>query len=288
MMLYAFYALALGALGAYAFFQARLLKTPLTKTSIVLAIAHPDDEVMFFGPTLAELTRPEHGNTVRVLCMSSGNHDGLGEVRKKELINSCKAFGIRESHVTILEREELKDGPKELWDPSLVGDQMNLFAKKHNIETIITFDEKGVSGHTNHIALYVGLTYFIQTFKERTPVKTCYVLKTVPLLRKYASLLDLPITMLFTEALMPLVAEYIGAGGAANLLGGQAGAGAANPVAARNQKLRPLELLFVSSPAAVLQAKGAMEKHESQMVWFRKIYVVVSRYMAINELRRVM
>ncbi|KAG0351136.1 N-acetylglucosaminyl-phosphatidylinositol de-N-acetylase [Podila minutissima] len=288
MMLYAFYALALGALGAYAFFQARLLKNPLTKTSIVLAIAHPDDEVMFFGPTLAELTRPEHGNTVRVLCMSSGNHDGLGEVRKKELINSCKAFGIRESHVTILEREELKDGPKELWDPSLVGDQMNLFAKKHNIETIITFDEKGVSGHTNHIALYVGLTYFIQTFKERTPVKTCYVLKTVPLLRKYASLLDLPITMLFTEALMPLVTEYIGAGGAANLLGGQAGAGAANPVAARNQKLRPLELLFVSSPAAVLQAKGAMEKHESQMVWFRKIYVVVSRYMAINELRRVM
>lgn len=87
---------------------------------------------------------------------------------------------------------------------------------------------------------------------------------------------------------MPLVAEYVGAGGAANLLGGQASAGAANPIASRNQNLRPLELLFVSSPAAVLQAKRAMEKHESQMVWFRRIYVVVSRYMAINELRRVM
>lgn len=72
MMLYAFYALAICAIGAYAFFQARFLKNPLTKTSIVLCIAHPDDEVMFFGPTLAELTRPEHGNTVRVLCMSSG------------------------------------------------------------------------------------------------------------------------------------------------------------------------------------------------------------------------
>lgn len=34
-----------------------------------------------------------------------GNHDGLGEIRKKELIASCKMFGIRESNVLVLERE---------------------------------------------------------------------------------------------------------------------------------------------------------------------------------------
>jgi len=72
MLLYAFYALLITAVGGYAFFLGRFLKTPMTRTSIALVIAHPDDEVMFFGPTLAELTRPEHGNTVRVLCMSSG------------------------------------------------------------------------------------------------------------------------------------------------------------------------------------------------------------------------
>ncbi|KAF9932050.1 hypothetical protein BGZ75_005139 [Mortierella antarctica] len=281
MLLYAFYALLISTLGAYAFFNGRFLKTPMTKTSIVLVIAHPDDEVMFFGPTLAELTRPEHGNTVRVLCMSSGNHDGLGEVRKRELVASCKSFGIRESHVTILERDELKDGPNELWDPSLVGDQMNLYAKKHNIETIITFDEKGVSAHTNHIACYVGLTYFIHTFKERTPVKTCYVLKSISLLRKYISVMDLPFTMLMTEALMPLFSQWTGIGGAAALVGGQNSA-------TNRINLRPLELLFVSSPKAIAQAKGAMEKHESQMVWFRKLYVLFSRYMSVNELRRVM
>ncbi|KAI1316888.1 N-acetylglucosaminyl-phosphatidylinositol de-N-acetylase [Mortierella claussenii] len=283
MLLYAFYALLFTTVCGYAFFQGRFLKTPLTRTSIALVIAHPDDEVMFFGPTLAELTRPEHGNIVRVLCMSSGNHDGLGETRKKELVASCKAFGIRESHVTILERDELKDGPKELWDPSLVGDQMNLYAKKHGVETIITFDEKGVSGHTNHIACYVGLTYFIQTFKERTPVKTIYVLKSISLLRKYISIMDLPITMVMTEALMPLVSQYMNLGGAAPLAG--APSNRANP---RTTTLRPLELLFVSSPKAIAQAKGAMERHESQMVWFRKLYVVFSRYMSVNELRRVM
>ncbi|KAF9919390.1 hypothetical protein BX616_000001 [Lobosporangium transversale] len=281
MMLYAFYALLFTSICGYAFFHGRFLKTPITRTSIALVIAHPDDEVMFFGPTLAELTRSEHGNVVRVLCLSSGNHDNLGEIRKKELVASCRAFGIRESHVTILERDDLKDGPKVLWDPSLVGDQMNLFAKKHGIETIITFDEKGVSGHRNHIACYVGLTYFIQTFKAHTPVKTCYVLKSISLLRKYISLLDLPFTMVMTEALMPLFSQYLGLGGAAPLAGGSNSN--SNP-----GSLRPLELLFVSSPKAIAQAKGAMEKHESQMVWFRKLYVIFSRYMSVNELRRVM
>ncbi|KAF9908263.1 hypothetical protein EC991_010103 [Linnemannia zychae] len=278
----AFYALVISSIAAYGFFHGRFLKNPLKQTSILLAIAHPDDEAMFFGPTLAELSRPEHGNTIHVLCMSSGNHDGLGEIRKKELVASCKMFGIRESRVTVLDREEMQDGPNNLWDPSLVGDQMNLYAKKHNIETLITFDDKGISGHSNHIALYVGLTYFIQTFKERTPVKTCYVLKSVSLLRKYIAILDLPITMLKTEALMPLVSQMMGLGGAAQLAGG------ATSSVRNRAMIRPQELLYVSAPTAVFQAKTAMEKHESQMVWFRKIYVVVSRYMYANELRRVM
>lgn len=39
---------------------------------IVLLIAHPDDEAMFFAPTLLALTRPELGNHVKILCLSSG------------------------------------------------------------------------------------------------------------------------------------------------------------------------------------------------------------------------
>lgn len=85
---------------------------------------------------------------------------------------------------------------------------------------------------------------------------------------------------------MPLVAEWMGVGGAAALIGGQAST--TNNRTNNRSTLRPLELLFVSSPAAIAQAKGAMEKHESQMVWFRKLYVIFSRYMSVNELRRVM
>jgi N-acetylglucosaminylphosphatidylinositol deacetylase len=147
MLQLAFLTLAITSIAAYGFFHGRFLKNPITRTSILLAIAHPDDEVMFFGPTLAELSRPEHGNTIHVLCMSSGkvaevcylsalgeggffyselsfdrieydlticalllvqligNHDGLGETRKKELVASCKTFGIREANILVLERE---------------------------------------------------------------------------------------------------------------------------------------------------------------------------------------
>jgi hypothetical protein len=40
---------------------------------ICLLIAHPDDEAMFFAPTLLALTRPELGNHVKILCLSTGS-----------------------------------------------------------------------------------------------------------------------------------------------------------------------------------------------------------------------
>ena len=44
----------------------------LRNKRILLLIAHPDDEAMFFAPTLLALTRPECGNHVKILCLSSG------------------------------------------------------------------------------------------------------------------------------------------------------------------------------------------------------------------------
>lgn len=42
---------------------------------ICLLIAHPDDEAMFFAPTLQALTDPALGNHVKILCLSSGPFD---------------------------------------------------------------------------------------------------------------------------------------------------------------------------------------------------------------------
>lgn len=39
---------------------------------ICLLIAHPDDEAMFFAPAVLALTKPELGNHVKILCISTG------------------------------------------------------------------------------------------------------------------------------------------------------------------------------------------------------------------------
>ncbi len=44
----------------------------LRNKRICLLIAHPDDEAMFFSPTLLGLTDPSVGNHVKILCLSTG------------------------------------------------------------------------------------------------------------------------------------------------------------------------------------------------------------------------
>ncbi|XP_048222684.1 N-acetylglucosaminyl-phosphatidylinositol de-N-acetylase isoform X4 [Perognathus longimembris pacificus] len=67
----------------------------------LLVIAHPDDEAMFFAPTVIGLTRLKH--RVSLLCFSAGNYYNQGEIRKKELLQSCDVLGIPSSHVMIID-----------------------------------------------------------------------------------------------------------------------------------------------------------------------------------------
>lgn len=62
---------------------------------ICLLIAHPDDEAMFFAPSVLALTRPAAGNHVRILCLSTGDADGLGATRRRELQRSAVLLGLR-------------------------------------------------------------------------------------------------------------------------------------------------------------------------------------------------
>lgn len=76
---------------------------PFTTNQVLLVIAHPDDECMFFGPTLTSL-RTLTRSKVHVLCLSTGNADGLGSLRKKELVKSCQILGVPASHVKSLDK----------------------------------------------------------------------------------------------------------------------------------------------------------------------------------------
>ena len=241
---------------------------------ILLLIAHPDDEAMFFAPVLQRLTNPALGNQVLVLCLSSGDADGLGHVRKAELAKSAVLLGVRTSeHVVVIEDAKLPDSMTAAWDAKLVGGILaRYFAPKMagaaassaplaTIDAIVTFDQGGVSGHPNHVALFHGAQNFLRALMQRhagweCPVKL-YTLTSVNVLRKYSSVLDAVSTVMTCIWRRKERGEF------------------------------PTPLLVVSGPGSVRTAQRAMTTaHRSQMRWFRWGWIGVSRYMVVNDLKR--
>ncbi|KAI7616008.1 chitin synthase export chaperone [Hortaea werneckii] len=241
---------------------------------IVFLIAHPDDEAMFFAPVLQWLSKPELGNQVLILCLSSGDADGLGHLRKDELAKSAVLLGVRTSeHVVVVEDEKLPDSMETKWDPKLIASILTrYFAPKMmstpsttaplaNIDAIVTFDTGGVSGHPNHISLFHGASLFLRNLMHRhagweSPVKL-YTLTSVNMVRKYSSILDSIMTIITCIWRTKERSEF------------------------------PTPLLVVSGPGGVRKAQRAMTTaHESQMRWFRWGWIGLSRYMVVNDLKR--
>jgi hypothetical protein len=72
-------ALAIAIAAVFLFWTISSTSSPFTRSfpklrnkRICLLIAHPDDEAMFFSPTVLALTKPELGNHLKILCFSTG------------------------------------------------------------------------------------------------------------------------------------------------------------------------------------------------------------------------
>ncbi|XP_004599359.2 N-acetylglucosaminyl-phosphatidylinositol de-N-acetylase [Ochotona princeps] len=206
----------------------------------LVVIAHPDDEAMFFAPTVLGLARLRH--RVSLLCFSAGNYYNQGEIRKEELLQSCGVLGIPPSHVMIIDNRNFPDDPAVQWDTELVASALLRHVEMNDINLVVTFDAGGVSGHRNHIALNMAVRALHS--KGKLP-KGCSVLtlESVNVLRKYLGFLDLPCSL-----------------------------------------LRPRDVLFALTREEVAQAKRAMTCHRSQLLWFRRLYLLFSRYVRINTL----
>lgn len=138
------------------------------------------------------------------------------------------------------------------------------------IDALITFDARGVSAHPNHTSLYHGARAFLSELMRGRAGYGCpvdlYTLTSVSVLRKYLSVADIPVTM------ASAVLRGLGGGG------GKAG-----------RREHPPSLLFVNQlvgEGALGAAWGAMVgAHKSQMVWFRWLWILFSRYMLMNDLK---
>jgi len=127
--------------------------------NVLLVTAHPDDECMFFTPMLTAL---QHAN-LHILCLSTGNADGLGEKRVNELIKSAAVFGIPANRTWCVDDPRLQDGMKQHWDTNAIVSHVTRAVDAFRIDFVITFDDYGISGHPNHIAVAHACRYILCT-----------------------------------------------------------------------------------------------------------------------------
>ncbi|XP_076035825.1 phosphatidylinositol glycan anchor biosynthesis class L [Oratosquilla oratoria] len=213
------------------------------KQRILIIIAHPDDECMFFGPTILHFTR-DSNSEVYLLCLSKGNYRGEGAVRTKELWESCKVLGVAQQNVILYNSDALPDNPHVMWPTTRTANIISHHANSLDIDMIITFDRRGVSGHINHCSVYSAVKYLVE-MGTLPPGCIAYSLDSVSVLRKYSSVMDLSLSFILSSC------------------------------------------VFTVDFQNCLILKAAMRCYQSQYVWYRKLYMIFSRYIFINTLSEI-
>lgn len=291
----------------------------LRNKRVLLLIGHPDDEAMFFAPALIALLSPENHNHIQIVCLSTGNAIGEGEIRRGELLHSARRLGMRsKDDVLIIDDARFQDGAQNHWKKEDIADflshlftpqpcskldtstssfstlnqppqiqlngnrpcgPINTANEQRMPEVILTFDPHGISTHPNHCACYYGAIQFLQNHlkypkpncKSPTNPPTLYTLTSISRPRKYISVLDAPITLLTN-----LTSVFF-----SNLK-------QSTRKPKRNaQDRRADSVMFVSGFRDYAKAFGAMVfAHKTQMLWFRWGWVLVGRYMVVNDLKR--
>ncbi|KAI5950414.1 GPI12 [Candida margitis] len=244
----------------------------ITGTTIYYIIGHPDDEVMFFSPTILELSKPRYNNTVKLLCFSKGDSvdESMGPIRVKELYKSASILGIDSSDVTVL---DYKDGMNESWSIKDINESLKQYIdvkSKNKQIVLVTFDEWGVSNHPNHIALYHGANLFRKnTIKSNIRM---YKLKSLGFWEKY-SFTFLTNIELFVDYISTLIQRFV----PVNIT-----------VSFFEPKNSSTSIKIYSDLNMLACSYAAMGYgHYSQMVWFRYGWLILSRYLTYNHLIEV-
>ncbi|EAL60920.1 phosphatidylinositol glycan, class L [Dictyostelium discoideum AX4] len=241
----------------------------LIKKKVLFVIAHPDDECMFFTPTIQHYNFI--GSEIFVACLSNGNAVGLGKIREKELIDSCIDMGINQENVFFDQTNNFQDGMNIIWDTDLVEKTILSFIKQTSADIVISFDECGISSHPNHISISNGLKQLMKNKSSSTTTTSttsssssssslsnrttnnlnkeikAYKLETVNIIRKYIGIADIPLTKLLSYD-------------------------------------ENSTQTFISTQLFPPSSYSPMTKHKSQFVWFRYLFVFLSRYSFINTL----
>ncbi|HEX4432345.1 MAG TPA: N-acetyl-1-D-myo-inositol-2-amino-2-deoxy-alpha-D-glucopyranoside deacetylase [Frankiaceae bacterium] len=151
--------------------------TPLDHPHRLLLVhAHPDDEVISTGGTMARYAG-EHALVTLITCtlgeegeivvphlehLAASREDGLGWHRIEELAAACEALGVKDHRFlggpgrwrdSGMMGEPTNDNPASFWKADLTEAARDLVAIMREVrpQVVITYDENGGYGHPDHI-----------------------------------------------------------------------------------------------------------------------------------------
>jgi LmbE family N-acetylglucosaminyl deacetylase len=155
-------------------------------TTLLCIIAHPDDETMLCGGTLAALAA--HGLDIHVLCATRGEGGELGEppvctreelgrVREAEMRCACQKLGARQ--VTFLDYVDPLVGPEDSLSPFTddEGDLRDrLLAHMRGLcpDIVLTHGRDGEYGHPAHKLLHRAAWAAFQQMLPQSNGATCF------------------------------------------------------------------------------------------------------------------
>ena len=147
----------------------------------LLITAHPDDESMFFIPTLRNLISCNSSNQkdtqsdkVQLLCLSNGDYRDVsdGPIRTKETYKACSIIGIqndsrKSAAVTVLNDDRMKDGPNEVWSSDLIANSILEHIRKA-IPSMVDINDSITKPDKKH-------DYILSGPKEKMQQSWCYI-----------------------------------------------------------------------------------------------------------------
>lgn len=242
---------------------------------VCLIVAHPDDETLFFGPTIRSIKKNQNnirsltkhsvdlaknGVELHLLCLSTGNFYGMGRLRTAEMFASCEVHGIDRTSVHILDEPDLQDGR---FTEKSVARVVDKFLSELSVDVTITFDEFGASGHKDHCATANGVKKSVRKNENIVMLE----LVTAPVWSKY---LGLP------AIVVALVTDFI-----------KTHVRREKEVPAHVKLLFPHFPLAVCGPSDIAVNGSALLRHKSQLVWYRILFFFFASYTFFNTLRVV-
>lgn len=137
----------------------------------------------------------------------------------------------------------MKDGPKNFWKAETILKHLSA-VNPTEYSAIVTFDDEGVSGHPNHCSISEAL-------KHQSDFKVLR-LKTIPVWLKYLGIIGVFLCkfIIYSDSDSDGENTHI--------------------------------LYTISMREAYEFGYKAMLQHESQLLWFRRLYLFFSVYMTVN------